>query len=90
MHSSHAVIRHSGFVIRHSLARDDDLALLVFVRRVDRLAVDAAVGALSIHPDPLGAARVAGGEGADFIPDAQVVSEDGGDVAADFAAESWG
>jgi hypothetical protein len=33
---------------------------------------------------------VTGGEGADFIPDAKVVVEDCGDIAADFAAESRG
>lgn len=77
-------------MVVNSFIRDDDLAVLFFFRRVDHLAVDAAVGALGVHPDSLGAAGVAGGEGADFVPDAQVVVEDRGDVAADFAAESRG
>ena len=54
------------------------------------MAVDAAVGALGVHPNSLGAARVAGGEGADFVPDADVVGEDAADDAADFAAEVFG
>ena len=74
----------------YSFAWDDDLAVLFFVWRVDHLAVDAAVGALGVHPDSLGAAGVASGEGADFVPDAEIVGEDRGDIAADFAAESRG
>ena len=50
------------------------------------MAVDAAVGALRVHPNSFGAAGVAGGEGADFVPFSQVIGEYRGDIAADFAA----
>ena len=54
------------------------------------MAVDAAVGALGVHPNSFGAAGVAGREGANFVPDANVIGEYRGDIAADFAAESRG